>query len=61
MTGHGLDGRRDSPGNDRGDEEIIRPGRLVRLHKSPATDERGWLGICKRIVKPLYHGTVFVD
>jgi hypothetical protein len=36
-----------------GDEEIIRPERRARLHKSPATDERGWLGIYKRVVKPL--------
>ena len=44
-----------------GDEEIIRPVQHAHLYKSPTTDERSWLEIYKRVVKPLSYGTVLVD
>jgi dihydroxy-acid dehydratase len=36
-------------------------GRRVRLQKLPAKDAPGWLGIYRRVVKPLSEGAVLVD
>jgi dihydroxy-acid dehydratase len=35
--------------------------RKERLQALPAKDIPGWLGIYKRVVKPLSHGAVLVD
>jgi len=35
--------------------------RKARLQALPAKDIPGWLGIYKRVVKPLSHGAVLVD
>jgi dihydroxy-acid dehydratase len=36
-------------------------GRRARLQKGPEKDQPGWLGIYKRVVKPLSDGAVLVD